>query len=153
MARTNPVFVTAKTAVYLMAQAEIPDAERIVRSLKIENKEPLQDLSGSSVILGNALAVEAKYRTLCSLIMNSSYRTCVSLCGRLDSITAPELLLEWEKEKTATNIERAIVDCERLKYISSAGRCSRAADHAGKDEVRRNADSCQSVCEKTFGTK
>jgi len=47
MARTNPVFVTAKTAVCLMAQAEIPDAERIVRSLKIENKEPLQDLSGS----------------------------------------------------------------------------------------------------------
>ena len=37
MARTNPVFVTAKTAVCLMAQAEIPDAERIVRSLKIEN--------------------------------------------------------------------------------------------------------------------
>ncbi len=45
----------------------------------------------------------------------------VFLCGRLDSITAPELLLEWEKEKTATNIERAIVDCERLTYISSAG--------------------------------
>jgi anti-anti-sigma factor len=45
----------------------------------------------------------------------------VSLCGRLDSITAPELLLKWEKEKTATNIERAIVDCERLTYISSAG--------------------------------
>jgi anti-anti-sigma factor len=45
----------------------------------------------------------------------------VSLCGRLDSITAPELLLKWEKEKTATNIERAIVDCESLTYISSAG--------------------------------
>ena len=82
MARTNPVFVTAKTAVCLMAQAEIPDAERIVRSLKIENKEPLQDLSGSTVILGNALVVEAKYRTMCSLIENSGYRTCVDLpCG------------------------------------------------------------------------
>lgn len=82
MARTNPVFVTAKTAVCLMAQAEIPDAERIVRSLKIENKEPLQDLSGSAVILGNALVVEAKYRTMCSLIENSGYRTCVDLpCG------------------------------------------------------------------------
>ncbi len=82
MARTNPVFMTAKTAVCLMAQAEIPDAERIVRSLKIENKEPLQDLSGSAVILGNALVVEAKYRTMCSLIENSGYRTCVDLpCG------------------------------------------------------------------------
>ena len=82
MARTNPVFMTAKTAVCLMAQAEIPDAERIVRSLKIENKEPLQDLSGSTVILGNALVVEAKYRTMCSLIENSGYRTCVDLpCG------------------------------------------------------------------------
>ena len=45
----------------------------------------------------------------------------VSLCGRLDSITAPELLLEWEKEKVATNIEKVIVDFERLTYISSAG--------------------------------
>ena len=82
MARTNPVFMTAKTAVCLMAQAEIPDAERIVRSLKIENKEPLQELSGSAVILGNALVVEAKYRTMCSLIENSGYRTCVDLpCG------------------------------------------------------------------------
>ena len=82
MARTNPVFMTAKTAVCLMAQAEIPDAERIVRSLKIENKEPLQDLSGSAVILGNALVVEAKYRTMCSLIENSGYCTCVDLpCG------------------------------------------------------------------------
>lgn len=36
-------------------------------------------------------------------------------------MAAPELLLEWEKEKAATNIERAIVDCERLTYVSSAG--------------------------------
>ena len=52
-------------------------------------------------------------------VENGMFR--VSLCGRLDSITAPELLLEWEKEKAATHMERAIVDCERLTYISSAG--------------------------------
>lgn len=32
-ARTNPVFMTAKTAVCLMAQAGIPDADDIVRRL------------------------------------------------------------------------------------------------------------------------
>ena len=82
MARANPVFLTAKTAVCLMAQAKIPGADAIVRSLNMENNELLQELAGSAEILGNALVVEAKYRVMCSLIERSGYQTCVDLpCG------------------------------------------------------------------------
>ena len=82
MAQANPIFLTAKTAVCLMAQAKIPGADAVVRSLKMENSELLQVLAGSAEILGNALVVEAKYRVMCSLIERSGYHTCVDLpCG------------------------------------------------------------------------
>ena len=38
-ARTNPVFMTAKTAVCLMAQAGIPDAAEIVHKVRILEPE------------------------------------------------------------------------------------------------------------------
>ena len=81
-ARTNPVFQTAKTAVCLMAQAEIPDADKILHCLKLDDNQPLKPMTDSDTILGNAIVVEAKYRTMCSLIENSGYHTCVDLpCG------------------------------------------------------------------------
>ncbi len=81
-ARINPVYLTAKTAVCLMAQAGIPDAEAVVRALGLENNEPLQAMPDDDTILGNALVVEAKYRTMCRLIEKSGYKTCVDLpCG------------------------------------------------------------------------
>ena len=43
------------------------------------------------------------------------------LGGRLDSISAPELLMAWEAEKKSQNIEGMRIDCSRLEYISSAG--------------------------------
>ena len=47
----------------------------------------------------------------------------MQLClgGRLDSISAPELLLAWEEEKTAKTIEGIRIDCSGLEYVSSAG--------------------------------
>ena len=47
----------------------------------------------------------------------------MQLClgGRLDSISAPELLMVWEEEKTARSIEEIRIDCSGLEYISSAG--------------------------------
>lgn len=42
--RTNPVFMTAKTAICLMAKAELAGAEAIVRALGLENNEPLQEM-------------------------------------------------------------------------------------------------------------
>ncbi len=81
-ARTNPVFLTAKTAVCLMAQAGIPDAAAIVASLGMEANEPLRGMADPDTVLGNAVVVEAKYRTMCRLIEGSGYRTCVDLpCG------------------------------------------------------------------------
>ena len=44
-----------------------------------------------------------------------------SLRGRMDTITAPELLKAWEAEKGGTPITAAEIDCSRLQYISSAG--------------------------------
>ena len=80
--RTNPVFMTAKTAICLMAKAELPGAEAIVRALGLENSEPLREMSDEETILGNALVVEAKYRTMCRLIEDTGFKICVDLpCG------------------------------------------------------------------------
>ena len=80
--RTNPVFMTAKTAICLMAKAEISGAEAIVRSMGLENNEPLREMPDEETILGNALVVEAKYRTMCRLIEETGFKTCVDLpCG------------------------------------------------------------------------
>ena len=45
----------------------------------------------------------------------------VSLRGRVDTITAPELLKAWEAEADAHRISAVEVDCSALDYISSAG--------------------------------
>ena len=45
----------------------------------------------------------------------------VNLRGRMDTITAPELLKVWETEKSKNTITKAEINCARLQYISSAG--------------------------------
>ena len=81
-AQANPVFVTAKTAVCLMEQAGIPDAGAIARSLGLDIDEFLHGMADFNTVLGNALVVEAKYRTGCSLIEDSGYHVSVDLpCG------------------------------------------------------------------------
>lgn len=80
--RTNPVFQTAKTAVCLMAKADIPDSSAIVHALGVKEDEVLQSMADPDILLGNALVVETKYRTMCSLIKASGYHTCADLpCG------------------------------------------------------------------------
>ena len=81
-ARTNPVFMTAKTAVCLMAQAGLPDADRIVRWLGLGTAAEVSGMKDAGMLLGNELVVEAKYRTMCRLIEASGYRINVDLpCG------------------------------------------------------------------------
>ena len=43
------------------------------------------------------------------------------ITGRLDSLTAPQLLEVFEKQNAAGGIRRVRVDCHALDYISSAG--------------------------------
>ena len=45
----------------------------------------------------------------------------LGLSGRLDTITAPELLAFWEKVKAENEINAVKIDCDSLEYISSAG--------------------------------
>ncbi len=45
----------------------------------------------------------------------------ITLRGRLDSITAPELLSVYEKTKAEEKVEKIAVDASELAYISSAG--------------------------------
>lgn len=81
-ARTNPVFLTGKTAICLMAKAGISDADSIVRCLRLEDNQPLQSMADFDTILGNAIVVEAKYRTMCRLIEDCGYHVCADLpCG------------------------------------------------------------------------
>ena len=43
------------------------------------------------------------------------------LTGRLDSLTAPQLLAEYEEKNTSGVIRKVQIDCHALDYISSAG--------------------------------
>ena len=45
----------------------------------------------------------------------------LALAGRLDTITAPNLLSFFEKTRSAQAVDTVTVDCSRLDYISSAG--------------------------------
>ncbi len=45
----------------------------------------------------------------------------LSLRGRLDTISAPQLLRVWEEVKDGGSIEGIRIDCSHLEYISSAG--------------------------------
>lgn len=45
----------------------------------------------------------------------------MKLLGRLDTITAPDLLAFYEKTADESSIQKAEVDCSKLDYISSAG--------------------------------
>lgn len=119
--RTNPVFQTAKTAICLMAKAGIPDASTIVRALGIKENEMLQSMADPDILLGNALVVETKYRTMCSLIKASGYHTCVDLpCGY-----TPKALHLTEAGLRFIGLDLPIV-VEEMKPVMS----SLAAHHA-----------------------
>ncbi len=81
-ARTNPVFMTAKTSVCLMARSGIPDADAIVRRLGLDGAAEASGMRDDGTLLGNELVVEAKYRAMCALIEASGCRVNVDLpCG------------------------------------------------------------------------
>ncbi|MBR1833145.1 MAG: STAS domain-containing protein [Ruminiclostridium sp.] len=48
-------------------------------------------------------------------------KLCLSLIGRIDSLTAPKILAFYENTAKEKNIRTVCVDCEELRYISSAG--------------------------------
>ena len=45
----------------------------------------------------------------------------LELTGRLDSLTAPQLLAKYEKQNASDVIRKVQIDCHALDYISSAG--------------------------------
>lgn len=76
----NPVYLTAKTAVCLMADAGIPGAEEIVRKLNVNSAD--LGMTDAEMMLGNELVVEAKFRAMCRLIEETGIQTNVDLpCG------------------------------------------------------------------------
>ena len=114
-AKTNPVFLTAKTAICLMARAGITDAADIVRRLGLEDNQPLQSMAEPDTILGNAIVVEAKYRTMCRLIENCGCRVCVDLpCGY-----TPKALHLTEKGLRFVGLDLPIVVREFAPIIHS----------------------------------
>ena len=51
----------------------------------------------------------------------SSNKLNLNLTGRLDTLSAPNLLANYEKIKEDYTLESVLVDCSHLDYISSAG--------------------------------
>ena len=128
-ARINPVFFTAKTAICLMAKAGIPDADKIVHCLKLEDNQPLQNMADSDTILGNAIVVEAKYRTMCSLIEKSGYNICVDLpCGY-----TPKAIHLTEKNFRFIGLDLPIVAEEFSPIINSLAAYPKNISFSGVD--------------------
>lgn len=125
-ARVNPVYLTAKTAVCLMVQAGIPDADKVVHALALENNAPLQNMKDAETILGNALVVEAKYRTMCRLIEASGYQTCVDLpCGY-----TPKAIYMTEHKRNFVGLDLPIVVQEAGPIIRQlVGRAENVSFH------------------------
>jgi anti-anti-sigma factor len=44
-----------------------------------------------------------------------------TVAGRLDTISSPELLKEWERMSATEKIAGVQIDCSKLQYVSSAG--------------------------------
>ena len=64
-----------------MTQAGLEDSDKIFAALNVDENQMFQGVD-SNTVLGNALVVESKYRTMCRLIENSGCHTCVDLpCG------------------------------------------------------------------------
>ncbi|MBQ7197701.1 MAG: STAS domain-containing protein [Selenomonadaceae bacterium] len=128
-ARINPIFFTAKTAICLMAKAGIPDADKIVHCLKLEDNQPLQNMADSDTILGNAIVVEAKYRTMCSLIEKSGYNICVDLpCGY-----TPKAIHLTEKNFRFIGLDLPIVAEEFSPIIQSLAAYPKNISFSGVD--------------------
>ncbi|MBO5590346.1 MAG: STAS domain-containing protein [Acidaminococcaceae bacterium] len=128
-ARTNPVFMTAKTAVCLMARAGIADSVIIRDRLGLQDDTPLQSMADADVILGNVLVVEAKYRTMCRLIEDSGYHVCVDLpCGY-----TPKALRMTEKGLRFVGLDLPIVAQEAGPILRSLAACPERMSFSGVD--------------------
>ena len=134
-ARANPVFMTAKTAVCLMARAGIEDSVVIRNRLGLQEDTPLQSMADADVILGNVLVVEAKYRTMCRLIEDSGYHVCVDLpCGY-----TPKALRMTEKGLRFVGLDLPIVAQEAGPVLRSLAACPERMFFSGVDATNYNS--------------
>ena len=138
-ARANPVFMTAKTAVCLMARAGIEDSVIIRNRLGLQDDTPLQSMADADVILGNVLVVEAKYRTMCRLIEDSGCHVCVDLpCGY-----TPKALRMTEKGLRFVGLDLPIVAQEAGPVLRSLAACPERMSFSGVDAT--NYSSLETV--------
>ena len=134
-ARANPVFMTAKTAVCLMARAGIEDSVIIRNRLGLQDDTPLQSMEDADVILGNVLVVETKYRTMCRLIEDSGYHVCVDLpCGY-----TPKALRMTEKGLRFVGLDLPIVAQEAGPVLRSLAACPERMFFSGVDATNYNS--------------
>ena len=68
----------------------------------------------------NMMAVSEKWRSIMNIskVQNGS-ELCISLEGRLDTTTSPQL--EAEIKQSMDNVDSLIFDLGKLEYVSSAG--------------------------------
>ena len=145
LARTNPVYLTAKTAVCLMAEAGIPYAAEIVQKLGMEGNGAVPGMTDPDMILGNAIVVEAKYRTMCRLIEETGYRVNVDLpCGY-----TPKALYMKEKGLRFIGLDLPIVAQEAEPIIKSLSGHAETIRFCGIDAT--NYESLETALQDTEG--
>ena len=145
LARTNPVFLTAKTAVCLMAEAGIPYAADIVQKLGMEGNGAIPGMTDPDMILGNAVVVETKYRTMCRLIEETGYQVNVDLpCGY-----TPKALYMKEKGLRFIGLDLPVVAQEVEPIIKSLSNNCETIRFCGIDAT--NYESLETALRDTKG--
>ena len=92
-AQANPVFMTAKTAICLMAAADISDASAIVRCLGLENHAPLQNVTGPLCITTEGMMMYFDAHEADTVVSN--IRAMLEQHGGLWITSDPEFILQF----------------------------------------------------------
>lgn len=114
------------------------DIEKINVSEVFPELSSIKDMPGMEAKLKDAYE-DMEYWTLTvnkrrgNRIINTNAKACtidkrngngflyLSISGRIDTITAPDLLSAFEESAAEGNLEKITIDCKNLEYISSAG--------------------------------
>jgi anti-anti-sigma factor len=91
-------------------------------------KEAMKKINVWKLTLDSDLLPAAQGKDLCvekkDFMVTAERRGSVlnmKLSGRIDTLTAPEVLKVWESEEKESGISTVTIDCTNMQYISSAG--------------------------------
>lgn len=103
---------------HVFDQMKDEDALRVMTALKT--------MKGWSITVNNEIQAVKEAKATYDIPYKADYDVkentlCITVCGRVDSITSNDLLAKYNEVKKAGGYSDIVLDCTKLVYISSAG--------------------------------